>query len=73
MAGTQKVAGLTLKTLENIRPTKQFDLFWKLVLLKSTKLDGLDTELPTKRKAPRGFKVVAGESHFPATVEEHYH
>ena len=73
VAGGYKVVGLILKTLECFRTTKQFDLFWKLVLLKSTKLDILDTELPRKRKAPRRFKVGAGESHFPATVQEHYH
>ena len=38
-AGGQKVAALTLKTLEGIRTAQQFDLFWKLVLLKSSKLD----------------------------------
>jgi len=29
--------------------------------------------LPRQRKASKRFKVEEGESHFPATVEEHYH
>ena len=68
-AGGQKVAALTLKTLEGIRTAEQFDLFWKLVLLKSMKLDISEPELPRKRKAPRRIEI---GSHFPATVEEHY-
>ena len=40
--------------------------------MKSTKLDISEAELPRKRKAPRQFEVDKGESHFPATVEEHY-
>ena len=29
--------------------------------------------MPRQRKASKRFKVEEGESHFPATVEEHYH
>lgn len=42
------------------------------MLLKSSKLDISEPELPRKRKAPKRFEVGAGESHFPTTVEEHY-
>ena len=71
-AGGQKVSGLTLKTLEGIRSDDQFDLFWKLVLLKSRNLDISEPDLPRKRKMPRRFEVGEGETHFPVTVEEHY-
>ena len=71
-AGGQKVSGFTLRTLEGIRSDGQFDLFWKLVLLKSRNLDISEPQLPRKRKVPRRFEVGEGEVHFPATVEEHY-
>jgi len=67
-AGGQKVAGLTLKTLEGIRTIEQFDMFWKLVLLKSRELDISEPELPGQRKVPKRFEVGTGESHFPATA-----
>ena len=38
-AGGQKVAALTVKTLESIRSAENFDLFWKSLLLKSSSLD----------------------------------
>ena len=71
-AGGQKVSGLTLRTLEGIRSDDHFDLFWKLVLLKSRNLDISEPQLPRKRKVPKRFEVGEGEVHFPATVEEHY-
>ena len=37
-----------------------------------SKLDISEPELPRKRKAPRRIEIEEGESHFPATVEEHY-
>ena len=68
-AGGQKVAVLTVKTLESIRSA---DLFWKSLLLKSSSLDISEPELPRRRKTPRRYEVGEGESHFPMTVEEHY-
>ena len=71
-ARRQKVAGLTLK---NTREYHNYQVIFVLEtgVTKSAKLDVLDTELPTKRKAPRGFEVGTDETQFPATVEEHYH
>ena len=71
-AGGQKVAVLTVKTPESIRSAENFDLFWKLLLLKSSSLDISEPELPRRRKTPRRYEVREGESHFPMTVEEHY-
>jgi len=70
-AGGQKVAALTIKTLEGMRSAENFDLFWKS-LLKSRTLDVSEPELPRRRKTPRRYEVGEGESHFPASVEEHY-
>ena len=71
-AGGQKVAVLTVKTLESIRSAENFDLFWKSLLLKSSSLDISEPELPRRRKTPRRYEVGEGESHFPMTVEKHY-
>ena len=50
------MAVLTLKTLEGIRTTEQFDLFWEPVLLKWTKLDISEPELPRKEKHLEGLR-----------------
>ena len=52
---------------------EQFDLFWKLVLSQSEKLDISEPELPRKRKAPRRFEVGVSESLFPVTAEKYYY
>ena len=52
-ADGQKVAALTVKTLESIRSAENFDLFWKSLVLKSSSLNISEPELPRCRKTPK--------------------
>jgi len=61
----QRVAALTLITLEKIQTNEDFDLFWKLVQKKASKFDISEPKLPHKQKAPKRFEVGTGEPHFP--------
>jgi len=60
--GGQKVAALTVKTLESIKNTENFNLFWKSLLLKSHTLNISEPELPRHRKTPKRYEV--GEALF---------
>ena len=69
----QKVAALTVATLEGMQTDVSFDLFWKLIQKKAaTDLDVSEPKLPRQRKTPRRFETGSGEHYFPQTVEEHY-
>ena len=68
----QRLAAMTVTTLTKTRDAEQYDLFWQLILKKSSALDVSEPRLPRKRIAPRRYEVGTGESHFPEGVEEHY-
>ena len=48
----QRLAAMTVTTLTKMRDAEQFDLFWQLILKKSSALDVSEPRLPRKRKVP---------------------
>jgi len=55
----QRVAGLVKATLQSMRSTDQFDLFWKVLTRKAEKLNIDEPVLPRKRRAPRRIEIAA--------------
>ena len=68
----QRLAELTVKTLEKIRTDEYFDLFWKMVQAKASSLDVAEPRLPWQRRAPKRVEVGFGEPHSHQTVEDLY-
>ena len=48
----QKIASMTVATLETLRDDGQFDLLWKKVEIHALSLDVESPKLPRKRKVP---------------------
>ena len=68
----QQVAELTCRTLEQIRTTDSFDLFWQNVMMLQQEEGVNEPVLPRKRKAPARFEVGSNAAHYPDTPKEHY-
>ena len=68
----QQVVGLSVATLAKIKSDEQFSLFWESIKIKVLILEISEPCLPRLTKAPRRFEKRVGDSHYPATVEEHY-
>lgn len=68
----QKVAAMTVSTLQRIRDDKCFDLFWQKVERERQSLDVQDPQLPRKRKTPRRFDDGNTEGDFPDDPKTFY-
>jgi len=69
----QKVAGLTVKTLQSLRTESNFQLFWEKTVKEADRLKVNKPILPQRRKTPRRFETGRGDSYsFPTTPEHHY-
>lgn len=78
----QRLARLTLKTLQNMRTGDDFKLFFDVVIKKADKLDIEEPSLPRKRRKPKYsiLQYVEGhettskgtEAHYPQTAADHY-
>ena len=68
----QKVADMTIRTLQSIRSDENFQLFWSLINQKASSLDIDEPVLPRQRKRPRQYEDGASEGDFPESVESLY-
>lgn len=68
----QRVAELTITTLEKMRDGEQYHLFWELIRKKASALQVGEPVLPRRRKVPVRLETGAGEAYFPLTVEDYY-
>ena len=68
----QHVAGLVKATLQSMRSTDQFDLFWKVLSKKAAQLNIDEPVLPTKRRAPRRIEIGESPAEFHGNVIDHY-
>ena len=59
-AQAQELAMMVVKTLEKDRKEGSFDLFWELVLKRSSKLETSEPTIPRKRKMPDYFGKTTG-------------
>ena len=60
----QRIALMTVATLNVLRDDTQFDLLWKSLQETRTKLDVDDPVLPRKRKVPRRYEEGSAETEF---------
>ncbi len=68
----QKIADMTVRTLQSIRSDENFLLFWKSINQKA-KDHGIDEPvLPRRRKRPRRYEDGASEGDVPESVESLY-
>ena len=70
----QQVAEEVCKTLSRDRSEAAFDLFWKRLLKRKSKVDAVaEPQLPRKRRAPARQEVGdSGTHHFPSTPKESF-
>jgi len=68
----QKIAEMTVITLQSIRSDEQFLLFWDLTKKKATELDINDPKLPRRRKQPRRYDHGSSVGDFPSSVDDYY-
>ena len=68
----QKVADMTISTLQSIRSDENFQLFWSLINKKASSLDIDEPVLPRQRKRPRRYEDGSSEGDFPESVESLY-
>ena len=68
----QKLAKMTVSTLQSIRSDEKFDLFWNLTQKRASELDVNEPTLPRKRKRPKRYDSGTSTGDFPSTVENHY-
>ena len=68
----QRIADMTVCTLQSIRSDENFLLFWKLVSQKANDLDINEPVIPRQRKRPRRYDDGASESDVLESVESFY-
>lgn len=68
----QHIASLVKATLQSIRSTDQFDLFWEVLTKKAKELNIGEPILPRKRRAPRRIEIGESPAEFHANVIDHY-
>ena len=61
----QRVAAMTVTTLQQLRNDASFDLFWEKVELERHLLDVEEPQLPRKRKVPKRLDPGRAEDEFP--------
>lgn len=69
----QRIAGMTLKTLELLRDDGYFSLFRKKFECARESLDADEPQLPRKKTTPKRFDDGNAEAEFPTTAKDHYH
>lgn len=70
-AAGQKIAEMTVTTLQSIRSDENFTLFWEKITKMASNLDVSDAVLPRRRKRPRRYDD-GSEGDFPEKVEDFY-
>ena len=68
----QKIAAMTVGTLQSIRSDDKFELFWEVVSKSATGLDVEEPKLPIHRKRPRRYDRGSSDGDIPHTVQDHY-
>ena len=68
----QKIANMTIRTLNSIRTDDNFSLFWKLIKQKASDLNINEPVLPRQRKRPRRYEDGMSNGEFPESVEDLY-
>ena len=68
----EQVAELTCKTLERIRNTESFDLFWENLMLLQTEKGVNEPVLPRKRKVPSRYEDGTSVGYHPGTPKEYF-
>ena len=68
----QRVAHLTVKTLERLRSDESFQLFWDTTMKKHSSFDISDPQLPRKRKRPQRFEVGSSSAFQHESLETFY-
>lgn len=68
----QSIVKKTVQSLQLIRSDEQFNVFWKYLEQRLSKIDVSPPALPRRRKAPRRLEVGEGAPEYAATVEDHY-
>jgi len=68
----QKIADMTVHTLNSIRTDDNFLLFWKLIKQKASDLKVEEPVLPRGRNHPRRYEDGASEGEFLESVEDLY-
>ena len=69
----QKLARLTIDTLQSLRNNESFKAFYDVILIKAKELESLsEPVLPRKRRAPSRYEVGIGEPHYPNTARDLY-
>ena len=68
----QKVADMTVTTLQSIRSDANFDLFWSKVTRMATHCEVEDPVLPRRRKRPRRYEHGSAEGDFASDVKSFY-
>ena len=67
----QKIAVMTIRTLQSIRSEGNIQLFWKKVTKMASDLEVSDPVLPRQRKRPKRYED-GGEGYSPENVEDFY-
>lgn len=68
----QRIATMTVKTLQSLRSDSNFDLFWRKAEITRQKLDVNEPELPRKRKLPKRFEDGNAEPEFSSDCKQHF-
>ena len=71
-AEAQKVAEMTVSTLQSVRNAEMFDLFWTKVTNRASDVDVNEPVLPRQWKTPRRIDYGVAEAEFPSDVEALY-
>ena len=71
-AEAQKVAEMTVRTLQSVRNAEMFELFWTKVTKMASDVNVNDPVLPRQRKTPRRYDCGTAEGDFPTDVQALY-
>ena len=68
----QEVVKRTIQSLQSIRSGEQFDLFWKYVQNKCSRVDISSPKLPCRERPPPRFETGKAVPEYPKTVEDYF-
>ena len=72
-AAGQRLASLTVETLQSIRNEESFDAFYDVVLIKVKEYPVIaEPTVPRKRRAPARYEMGDAEPTYPDTARDHY-
>ena len=66
----QGVVRRTIQSLQSIRSTEHFNLFWENVQIKSSKVDISSPQLPRRKRPPRRYDIGEAAPEYLNTVEK---